>query len=352
MKQKSILSMNISKLFLNNSILGGLIAVLVLLNGCAPEEKYDSEFYRSCKDKNKSDAVAHTIKEILKILPKATSCEQAHNYLMRTSSLLLSSRDIEDITPLKGLPELKELVLSGNNIKDPTVISTLPKLQHIYINKNQISDISSFKTLTKLQSIDANYNSISSLKGIGNLKRLDQLTMTNNQLTDVSALTSDVLGPLRKLYLNNNPNIKAISKFGKNLINLKEINLADTGISNIDFLTPIINLESLVLDNNLEIPSLAPISNITSLKNLHVSNNNISDLNGITELTKISFMDLKHNNISSLKPIVKMMVLKVLFLEGNPIADSTNKNDETCPTGEDVPEVIRKFCAKKILGID
>ena len=73
----------------------------------------------------------------LKEIPNLTGMEKIR-------LLDVSRNQIEDITPVKNLPNLETLVIGNNQVKDIQVIRECPKLQNMEIYNNYISDISAY----------------------------------------------------------------------------------------------------------------------------------------------------------------------------------------------------------------
>ena len=85
----------------------------------------------------------------------------------------------------------------------------------------------------------------------------------------------------------------------------------------------LINLEKLdfggpnVLDNEWEIKSIKPLSNLKKIKHLIINSNFIEDLNPISELVELEELDISYNSVKNLEPITRLRTcLKIYFAEG------------------------------------
>ena len=56
---------------------------------------------------------------------------------------------------------------------------------------------------------------------------------------------------------------------------------------------------------------------------LHLWNNQISDISPLRGLTKLTYLDLEGNEISDVTALANLINLEELYLEGNPITDKT-----------------------------
>ena len=110
-------------------------------------------------------------------------------YCTNLEELYLGDNDIEDITPLANLEELKNLSLHFNNIIDLTHLSNLTKLQSLVLADNKISDISPLENLTGLHFLKVGGNKIVDIQplvqnnGIGDG---DAINMVDNPLSQAS----------------------------------------------------------------------------------------------------------------------------------------------------------------------
>ena len=69
------------------------------------------------------------------------------------------------------------------------------------------------------------------------------------------------------------------------------------------------------------ISDVAPLANLTNLRNLHLNYNTISDISPLENLTKLTSLTLSFNNISGISPLANLTKLIRLDLSGNTISD-------------------------------
>lgn len=68
---------------------------------------------------------------------------------------------------------------------------------------------------------------------------------------------------------------------------------------------------------NTKVTSLAPLSQLTNLTHIYVSNNNISSLKPLSQFTKLTEIDVSNNQISSLAPLSNLTNLKKINASRN-----------------------------------
>ena len=148
---------------------------------------------------------------------------------------------------------------------------------------------------------------------------------------------------LSELDLSGNEYIQSIEPLGQ-LVNLKLLNLAETGIQD---LTPIRNLTELVelnlsgtkiFDltplkysskltrlniNHTEIRSIAVLEKMPDLQNLEMQATHVIDFEPLSSLTRLINLDLKGTQIPSLSPLESLGQLMELNISKTPILDLT-----------------------------
>lgn len=101
---------------------------------------------------------------------------------------------------------------------------------------------------------------------------------------------------------------------------VNSLNLAGLGLSNLDPLSVLGNLTTLVLEDN-NLADLTPLSSLAALTFLDLSGNAIANLAPLSPLAALTEIDLGDNQISNLRPLSSNLALTVLDLSGNKIAD-------------------------------
>ena len=86
-------------------------------------------------------------------------------------------------------------------------------------------------------------------------------------------------------------------------------------------LTPLSGLTTLVklTLSDQQITDLTPLAGLTNLESLNLSLNQIADLTPLAGLTKLWYLDLDWNNVTDLTPLAGMTDLGVLWLSGSPV---------------------------------
>lgn len=181
--------------------------------------------------------------------------------------------------------------------------SDLDRISELSISNNygnaniDFNDIFKFHNLSKVtfyNSSFTNLNNISTLVNyLKNIKSFYALDLSNNKI-------GSNISPLIDLFANTN---------------IRNLDLSNTGISDISHLNRLTNLNTVDLSNN-------NISNVYSLGTLklreaYLSNNSISDITNLKNNTMLTILDLSDNNVLNLSPLNSLTNLVKLNLSGN-----------------------------------
>ncbi|CAL6057823.1 Conserved_hypothetical protein [Hexamita inflata] len=206
---------------------------------------------------------------LIELISSLTNLEQVN----------ISSNNIENINVLSNLTNLQQLNISNNQISSINSLKSLINLRELNISSNQILNIDALANLKNLQILDISHNEkISNYKplcGLISLYNLNIMQNPNFQTQMLSAEDIQSLIKLKKLNLSyniiKNTNIKNIkSHILYNFIHLQQLNLRQTGIKNIYFLSRLEHLQYLDISNN-EINDVEPISALKKLQFLKIS---------------------------------------------------------------------------------
>ena len=99
------------------------------------------------------------------------------------------NHEIEDVSAIANMKQLKQLNLSGNRVKDISAVEGLTELEFVAIADNQIEGLPDLSKLVNVYSLDASHNSLTDISEIAGLKGLKELNLTGNKgITDYKPL--------------------------------------------------------------------------------------------------------------------------------------------------------------------
>ena len=204
---------------------------------------------------------------------------------------------VSDISPVRALTNLRQLEIQNTLVSDLSPVAGLTNLEVIYCWDANIFDLSPLAGLVSLRHLNCGGNHISDLSPIAGLKNLGFIGFTNNDVSDISAL--------------------------EGLTNLRIIHTWGNPFSDLSPLARLTNLEVLnICGASLQGASLAPLGNLTGLKELYLVGNGISaDISPIGRLTRLERLDFRDNQISDISALAGLTSLKWLGVDDNNITD-------------------------------
>ena len=104
------------------------------------------------------------------------------------------------------------------------------------------------------------------------------------------------------------------------LSSLTEISLRNNQISDIKPLASLTNLTILDLTDN-QISDIKPLVSLTNLTNLYLDKNKINDIKPLASLTNLTALFLSENKINDIQPLASLTNLILLALSDNQISD-------------------------------
>ena len=240
-------------------------------------------------------------------------------------SLEASDADISDLAGLEYATNLTWLDLASNDITSVSVLEGLTNLAHLILSGNNVTDLAGLVANTGL--------------GTG-----DTVDLADNPLNAASQSTH--IPALRKRGVSvsfvpspavaiPDPNLRAAiaAALGKEraapithaeIKTLNRLEANDSGISDLTGLEFATNLSYLNLsswpsddlpDNNIS--DVSPLTGLTSLTRLWLSNNSIEDISALSKLTDLERLGLQENSISDISALSSMTKLHLLKLGYN-----------------------------------
>ncbi|XP_043489519.1 leucine-rich repeat-containing protein 40-like [Polistes fuscatus] len=199
-----------------------------------------------------------------------------------------------------NLTKMITLDLSHNKLEEiPTQFYRLLELHNLNLKKNLLKELDTGITdLIMLSHLDLSHNNLIELPiGMGYLVRLIFLDVSHNSLKN---LPPDIM------------NMRALQKLIASYNELKEL----------PSLSELRKVETIMLQNN-KLTIFPDLSGCVALKELHLSENNIVDINmlHLEEVRQLKVLILKNNNIKAIpEGIIQFINLEYLDLSKNNIS--------------------------------
>ncbi|WP_018250211.1 InlB B-repeat-containing protein [Orenia marismortui] len=265
---------------------------------------------RLIKDKNLEEAIREEINKPEGILTKED--------LEQITKLEAEDCEIKSLEGLEYLKNLEHLNLNNNGILDPSVVCLLEDLKTVNLKNNKINEAIFAKEMKSLQELDLSSNNLKILdfggdgSGSGGglkfskaPKNLKSLKLGDNKITDIDSLFRELndLGNLQLLDLSGNliNSISNIVEYSDRMEEtLRELNLSNNQLSDIGAVSNFRSLEVLNLNNN-NIKEIDPVKKLDNIITLELASNDLTHITAIRNLEKLKNLNLWNNKIEEVR---------------------------------------------------
>lgn len=272
-----------------------------------------------------------------------TSDLQVLYMLYNVEKLNISNTKVTDITPVAACSNMTHLIFKSGNINSIEPIKDLDKMLSLDISNSRVANISNIAKATKLQSINISGTQVTDISVLANMENLKELYCSNTGIRDLQPLTG--LRKLSRIYCDNTA-VGATEAANFNKENTRTLIIYDTDALNdwwqdlpiywksifsqqasissqptTEELHAIINMKSLDLHDNTYIQNLQPVSRLTALESLDISNTEIMRLDPLFGMTSLQRLEMRNTFVSSLKPLEVSNSLRILNISNSQVED-------------------------------
>jgi internalin A len=170
------------------------------------------------------------------------------------------AKDKGDITPA-DLGRIKSINLANAKIHqiDPCIYPMFTAIKDLFLGSGEYDDLTPLQKLTTMESLRISFSVVKDLRPIEGLKRMDRLDISHTLVGD--------------------DQFKSVASF----VNVTELMLDETDVSDI---TPVAGLKKLerISLKKTRVTSLAPLSQIHTLKFIYIADTGITDISPIQPL--------------------------------------------------------------------
>ena len=236
-------------------------------------------------------------------------------------SLNLSATRIANIGILQDLTQLKSLDISNTAVRDLGPVSNLKDLQSLNISGSAVSNLQALSEMENLRELYCRNTSIHDLSPLKRNRRLNKIYCDHSNISDAEASDFVKSNPFT-LVIYDTEALKtwwnSLPMYWKALFS-KQIKV-DTEPTT-EQLHQIINMTELDLSGNTFVQNLMPVSRLTNLRSLNISNTEINYLQPIQGLANLESLDISHTYINDLKSLQELENLRYLNVMNAPVND-------------------------------
>ncbi len=223
--------------------------------------------------------------------------------------------------------ELFDINCFSNGVNDIAGIEQFTYLKAVDFRGNNISDITPLNSLLYLEKVGLDNNPITNHNLLTNVS-IKSLQLSNTGITDTNFLLP--LIHLLDVEIGNNGGVNDLAPLAPRL-GLQSLNINNTSVSDLSLISSFKAMYSLSL-NNLGLSDISLVTNLPQLKNLYISNNTITDLSSLSGLTKLKIFEAANNGLSDISPLNALTKLDIINLSQNVISDTTVVSNFTLAT--------------------
>ena len=227
-------------------------------------------------------------------------------YAENTPKTIITCTDEGMFIALKN--ELSQYILLPSDvnsdnytIKIPT--ADIPNITEINLEDMEINNLTGIEKLTSLSVINVSKNNITSLAPLTDLTNITELKANDNRNLGNSDIASVLANKTTIQVLNlSNTGLRNIS-FVSSLTGLRELEIASGSFSD---LSPLNNtLRKLDVSKNGSVARIEKILTLTLLQDLNISNTGIDTIDGIYNLTNLKKLYIGGLNVPSVCPVTE-----------------------------------------------
>ncbi|MCB0196253.1 MAG: NACHT domain-containing protein [Anaerolineae bacterium] len=200
------------------------------------------------------------------------------------------------ITELAKLSNLKALSLHGDNVNDLSHIAHLHQLKKLDVSQTEIDNLQAIAPLVNLTELNLSGCPVSDMTPLTHLSRLCKLDISNTKTQDISFL--------------------------EKITQIQSLNIAGLSIKDLFPLDCLQKLTELIIDHT-EVDDVSFITSFLELSHLGITGLRVSKLDPLLQLPNLSSLEISLSQLNLLEPIVENSSLSKITININ---DYSNDN--------------------------
>ena len=203
-------------------------------------------------------------------------------------------------------------------VKSLEDLHLMPYLLNLTIPNHQLENLEALSGLTRLEKLDLSGSRFpsSSLSVLASIPTLKDLTLADCGLSTVADLSE--VRSLTRLDLSNNT-IRSLEPLS-GISTLAELNLKQNAVTSLEALSSLSNLEKLDVSFN-SLTALFPLADCQKLTWLEAGSNAITEVSGLDQLNLLEYLSLEYNKLSDISPLSACTELTHLSVSNNSLTD-------------------------------
>lgn len=224
--------------------------------------------------------------------------------------------EIDDISELAKMNNLREVLLYDQRITDITPLAGLP-IEGLYLSGNQIEDFSAVETMEQLEVLCLADNPVSVLPDLSKCRKLTTVTLGGNVYENINFLENSTVGNLyiENIYVNNN-DFSVLSR----LPNLYFLYSSNNQYGFYEELPKLSRLKGLALWEYIR-NDLSVVESLPQLETLIVTGDIVKNMKGVEEASNLSHLAIDWTAITDISLVKELHRLTYIKINGLAIED-------------------------------
>ncbi len=222
---------------------------------------------------------------------------------------------VDSLEPLARLKELRILDLSQTQISKLDPLENLVNLQQLNADKTLVSDLSPLQKMDALNLLQINETKVTDLSPVENLKNLSKIYADKNKLIPDQAVNMMRNKPQMLIVFDS----EELMQWWNNLpIYWRALLSTQAAVSaqpSTEELHKILNIQELDLSSNAYLQKLDPLRRLINLRNLSLAKTEVTELEPLKGLQNLSRLDLSDTRIAKLDELKGLFQLTQLNIE-------------------------------------
>ncbi len=247
--------------------------------------------------------------------------EELHQLIKATELDVSGNKEIKNLRPLRNLFNLKKLNISSTKATDFEYISNCPELEELNAANTEVKDLGFLKGLKKLKILNIDSTAIDNLDPLEDLHDIKLIYADHTMITDKQAFA----------FTEKHPGCLVIYKTSELTEWWNDLHAQWQQVFSSQFkvdsppsedqLHRILFIDSLIIENNMQIKDLTPVKELAGLKSLTLESTAVDDLSPLAGMTKLEKLTCKQDPVSDLTPLTEIKSIRYLNIEGTPVSD-------------------------------
>lgn len=221
--------------------------------------------------------------------------------------LILDYQQITDISPLRGLP-LEYLSLTGNEVSDLRPLVDCPQLQTVDVGENPVRSADVLAQLPNLREVGLEATGVTSVAAFAG-SDIQFLNVRTTWVTDYTPLED--CPKLTRLITGSMPDGAASTLTG--LTGLEELRLYSTTHLDLSLFAQFQQLQTVDFFGSTVVHPEA-LTGLASLRIVNLGETGVRDLSFLSSIPALTDLDLRNNTLSDLTPLLECPWLTLLIL--------------------------------------